>query len=901
MSSISFANVTYFFIILPLAVLFAVPFFLAVRKDNRNGHNVASAVIHLVLAVAIGFAAAGTRIVTVLTETQVYVVADVSYSADRNLDVIDDYIGNLSKSLPANSEIGVVCFGKDAEVLSSPGESLKSVKKSPVDRSETDIVGALEYTGGLFDENCIKRIVLITDAKASDRRDENALKRTVESLRSRKIKVDAIYLDDNLPETASEVQISEAEVTRTTYLGHAEYAIAYVRSSYETNAQVGVTKDGEAFLTTYTKLTPGTNAVRFRLDTEQTGTFRYEVTVTVDGDDESAVNNSYAFEQTVSGNLQVLAISGTSADNKAVRELYGGQQNVTLTTYYTDLTKLVPASVEELCKYDVIVLNNLDVRDLTYGETFVESLDTVVASFGKSLVTLGDTSIISREDRVLRQLGDMLPVQYARDTESKLYTLVIDSSLSMEYASRMTMAKKAANYLLGLANDNDKFCIVNFYGTMEVPLTPTQVGNNREYIAEVIDGLTCKQGTYIGEGLNEALNQIINYDIAEKQVILISDGLNYMSGDEYDPVNIVTKLRAENILTTVIDVGRSGNSSDATADAVALLQNIAAAGGSSYFFADTEEKLDAVLLGDFTSLIVDAYSDTPSPVTIKTSGDASLYGLDSLPDVGGFYTSSVKNSASTVLTVKYIDEENMIAKTMPLYAHWDYGNGTVATFTGNISGDWLDGWETALSSGETVRQTFFSNLLQACYPEEKIDVPYTVGVETEGKYARVEVQPALVRPDAAVSLRIALPDGAQTEDGETVTVEMTFDTDRYVCDVELGSAGFYGVEVVYSYGGKEYTSDISFDVPFTAEYDSFEVYEASALYKAVVNSGGTVSEDGTLSIVNDESEISKATLDLTIPLLAACVILYLADVVVRKLKWNDVKNLFVKVNKKSKS
>ena len=91
MSSISFANVYLLFLAIPLVALFIVPFALAIRRDNVNGHNVASLVLHLFMAVVIAFAATSPTVTTILTETHVYVVADVSYSAKNNLDTIDEY------------------------------------------------------------------------------------------------------------------------------------------------------------------------------------------------------------------------------------------------------------------------------------------------------------------------------------------------------------------------------------------------------------------------------------------------------------------------------------------------------------------------------------------------------------------------------------------------------------------------------------------------------------------------------------------------------------------------------------------------------------------------------------------------------------------------------------------
>ena len=175
MSSINFDNAYLLLIAIPLAVLLAVPFFIAVRRDNANGHNIASGVIHLVMALLVAFTAAGTKIITTVTETNVYVVADVSYSADKNLDLVDEYVRNVSKAMPKNSRMGVICFAKNYKLITRLGEKFQSVKGSEVDNTETNIAEALDYAGTLFRPDVIKRIVLITDGKQSYEGDSGAL------------------------------------------------------------------------------------------------------------------------------------------------------------------------------------------------------------------------------------------------------------------------------------------------------------------------------------------------------------------------------------------------------------------------------------------------------------------------------------------------------------------------------------------------------------------------------------------------------------------------------------------------------------------------------------------------------------------------------------------------------
>ena len=95
MRNISFDNPYWLLLAIPLAVALLVPYFISVSKDNRNKGWIASLVIHLLIILSVSLAAAGLVHTTVMTRTKVYVLADVSYSSSRNLDEIDDLIGDI--------------------------------------------------------------------------------------------------------------------------------------------------------------------------------------------------------------------------------------------------------------------------------------------------------------------------------------------------------------------------------------------------------------------------------------------------------------------------------------------------------------------------------------------------------------------------------------------------------------------------------------------------------------------------------------------------------------------------------------------------------------------------------------------------------------------------------------
>ena len=145
MSNISFDNPYLLIIGLVLLVLLFISFFVSIKKESFNFHNVGSLVLHAVIIVLVSLCLAGMKLERVVTETNVYVMADVSYSSIDNYEKIDEYIEDLKYNLPRNSKLGVVAFGKDHEILVELGSDLVSVKNTKVDTSETNIFDALNY------------------------------------------------------------------------------------------------------------------------------------------------------------------------------------------------------------------------------------------------------------------------------------------------------------------------------------------------------------------------------------------------------------------------------------------------------------------------------------------------------------------------------------------------------------------------------------------------------------------------------------------------------------------------------------------------------------------------------------------------------------------------------------
>ncbi|MBR5449487.1 MAG: hypothetical protein IKV43_05810, partial [Clostridia bacterium] len=92
MKSISFDNPYLLLLFIPMVLLTVVPYIIAIRRGNRAKGPKISLALHLVISAIISLALAGPTFTAIITETNVIVVADVSYSSSSaSLDRIDGY------------------------------------------------------------------------------------------------------------------------------------------------------------------------------------------------------------------------------------------------------------------------------------------------------------------------------------------------------------------------------------------------------------------------------------------------------------------------------------------------------------------------------------------------------------------------------------------------------------------------------------------------------------------------------------------------------------------------------------------------------------------------------------------------------------------------------------------
>lgn len=872
MSSINFDNPLLLLLIIPVLLVIIGSFIFAVNKENKTINNTISFICHIVIGVLVVLTISKTTLETVITKTEIYVLADISYSSNDNMDLIDEYIKNVEKNAPRNSSIGIITFGKNYQLLVKPGEDIISVKNSSVDNTQTNIAAALEYASTLFSEDVIKRIVIISDGEETN--DSNIISLS-QTLSQDNIYIDAIYLDNNIKENVDEIQINQVDYTASTYLGEEEMVTAIVQSNIDTKAIITLYKNNEVYKEKALSLTKGYNSILFDLDTENAGLNNYELKLE-SNTDHSKVNNSYLFEQEVSEKLKVLFLGSSNIDKTTAEDLYGNSAEIDF--YISD--KNIPFTVEDLSIYDEFVLSNIDVRDYKNHTQFVNSLDTLVSEFGKSLITFGNTYIQNNEeDEVLSSLSNMLPVKFGTpEDDNKLVTLLIDISRSMEFSSKLIMAKAASCAIVDNLDDNVTVSIIAFFGEVGTVINPT-LAKERETIKEKINALTPYQGTFMGAALGYTYSYMLSMPYDKKEVMLISDGLPYREQESLskDVVNNMAKNKIS--LSTILTVKST--------DGERILKDLANLGRGYYYLIEDEKDVESLVLDEVLNSLTDVILDkNESVVNINLSKNELINGVENLPNINGLYNNQDKSSAEVILSATYVDDQGA-EYDVPLYAYWNYGNGKVSSFASTLSGSWIEKWNNDLDAKKVL-----GNILEVNKPNERIDSAFIITTESKGTITTLTVNAPTLNKNSILTITVKSPNG------EIIEKELAFDSENYVTDLITEQVGNYEVTFNYSLGEMAYTVDYLFNVSYLPEFNSFTIYEASNLYY-IISSNGQLSEDGNLKIENKDAEVQKYILDFTPIFMIICVALFIIDVMVRKLRLQDIKSLF-KIFKKEK-
>ena len=159
-------------------------------------------------------------------------------------------------------------------------------------------------------------------------------------------------------------------------------------------------------------------------------------------------------------------------------------------------------------------------------------------------------------------------------------------------------------------------------------------------------------------------------------------------------------------------------------------------------------------------------------------------------------------------------------------------------------------------------------------------------MEKEKGGLRVNVTPVTLNYDTTVTAEITFPNG------DVRTERLLFSGSSYYYLFETPTNGEYKVKLTYHYPYSDAVETTAYyHVSYADEYNSFTVFNVADLHKAI-RTRGNVYTDGNIRLVNDKDDVATYTYHLTLPFMIAAIVLFIVDIIIRKLRWADIRNLF---------
>lgn len=372
-----------------------------------------------------------------------------------------------------------------------------------------------------------------------------------------------------------------------------------------------------------------------------------------------------------------------------------------------------PASIEALCSYDQIILNNIADRDMPEG--FDTLLQSYVYDFGGGLFTVGgndengEQNAYVREDMRGTLYQQLLPVEAIDYAPPVGVVLIMDTSGSMattdnEGQTGLEKMKKGVLSSLDAFTERDYVGIVTMSSPEQVvlPMTPC---TQETMITEAIESLEAEGGTILNESVQYAGRMLRALDgVAKRHIVVFTDGLPADPSEMYN-ATIERLYKNDGITLSVVGIGVA----DGTRE-YQTMKDMTDLGQGNLHITSSEEtivqafrtELDSPELKEY---VMEAFYPTACDPTSPLLAGIALEGNKCTVALNGFYGTKVKEGAKLVLTGEY---------GVPIYAQWKYGKGSVGSFACDLNGTWSSAFMVDKNGVK-----FIYNIIDGLFPTEK--------------------------------------------------------------------------------------------------------------------------------------------------------------------------------------
>ncbi len=810
------------------------------------------AVLIALLAIAL------SRVVFTEFESHVTTVVLVDVSASMPDEAITEAQAYIEKAYAEKGEgndLRVVTFAKEPRVLEiAPGSTNLPPIARPADEEErlgSNVQDAMRLAYGLFPQDHVKRIVVISDGNQTD----GDLLGETYNARDYGIKVFAKTFEF---EARPEALVKGFEFPDDVKVGE---PFTLKVEAYTTRAAKGRFKlwqnefvDGEQTV----DLEPGLNVIEFRTSVYEQGTRRYKVNMTLEDAasvDTFGPNNTYSDAIEVKGKPKVLYIEGDPSRGR--RYLVPALTKENIDVELRPSTGL-PSTLAGYENFDAVVLSDVPGYKVTHQKMKVA--EQYVRTKGGGFIMVGGENSFGPGGWSRTPMEQMLPVSFdgekSRDTPSLALLLVIDKSGSMQ-GTRIEMAKEAAKAAVEVLQRNDKVGVIAFDDGYD-EIVPMQSAANRVRILSDLSRLRTSGGTNIAVALQAAYLKLLETRASVKHVILLTDGKDDRAVSVFN--DVMPGMAQDRITVTTVAVGREADK--------AFLRRVADQGNGRFYWTPDPYSIPRIFSKETSTVARTQFVEEPfRPRLVKKT--QAVRGITFTQPLLGYVSTKAKQGAEVILVSEYGE---------PILARWRRGLGKTAVFTSDVKNRWGVQW---VRWGQFPK--FWAQVLRDLM---RTDSQRTLPVELEIERGRGKIVVDAVEGDGTFLNELTSTALVKTPDGEKMPVELQQTAPgRYESSFALAEYGSYVVQITHTNldGDRIAVSNGTLTWPYPDEYLTLAPNEK--LIKKTAEIGRGELNPTNARLFDPEGETVKHKAELWPWFLFAVLAIFVLEILTRRLRF----------------
>ncbi len=887
---ITFSNPWLLFLLIPAVALTLFPYFRVAKRYRRNRNRIVSVVLHsLIMLFSIALLSGIMFLYNVPNkENEIIILVDSSYSNREEANSKDDFIQNIIEECSSNYKIGIVKFGYNqiyaAELNNDARAAFAAYTQSEEpDTAATDFAAALKYTAGLFKNPQSAKIVLLSDGFETD----GSATSVIKTIAADGIKVDVVHFPNENVE--DEVQIIGVETPDYNIDPGKNFRIGLtLQSNFEDERPVAVKvtdtyldgteyKDKEKTYLLVQSENVQTFGLEFAVDVSGFHEFRIEIDNLDDTIEENNVYYSYIMVYDFNN---ILIIENHKDESAKLKNFLDLEYNVTV--YSIEKEKdLIPTYINELCLYEQVILVNIANSDMPDG--FDKLLNAYVYTHGGGLFTVGGENDIengitrphayNRDDMLGTLYQEMLPIRVVDYTPPLALMIIIDHSGSMGTGdnSAVTVAKQGAKACVDSLNASD-FCGIMTLDDGSDDIMHLTSAVNKNLLNDAINSIEAdgEGGTIFSNALDRAGAELSTANVDRRHILLVTDG---QPSDEEEFLKIVQQNKAKGITMSVVAWQADGVHLE-------LMKKAAETeGGGTCYDVRSQNQISVKMREDVASKQILDMEETKPFIPMIKDHTSAIEGIETavFPELTGYYGTLARNDEK--VKVPLIGPYGV-----PLYAHWQYGQGTVGSFMCDLSGRWSE-----KMFGNEVGERFLSNVIEGLFPVKDIrPQEMSLWMREENYSSQLNVGTTLQEGE---KLEIAI--NPITEDAKQYYLQ----NEMQITSAEGGSRfsfvitcpGIYEIVVTKldSNGGLLATATMLKTFSYSAEYDKLSEDNEKGLnfLKDIAAGGNGIVAEDSFDIFDTFVKFLRRSFDPRLVLLILILVLFLLDVAVRKFKF----------------